>query len=156
MLAHLRHDPTTGHHSLHASAPLRQGHVLSPFSAMEVMDQPTRFTLQLDGNTHILLSPEPLWYCNHSCAPNIFFDTEAMEVVCLEDIAEGEELRFFYPSTEWSMAEPFACFCGAPGCLGRISGAADLPDEVLEKYRLNHFVVNKWLERQGQKVTREV
>jgi hypothetical protein len=123
---------------------------------MEVLDHPTRFTLQLDEVTHILLSPEPLWYCNHSCDPNIFFDTEAMEVVCLRDIAEGEELRFFYPSTEWSMAEPFACFCGGPGCLGRISGAADLPDEVLERFRLNNYVVNKWLERQGQKVEREV
>jgi hypothetical protein len=32
----------------------------------------------------------------------------------------GDELRCFYPSTEWAMAEGFDCKCGAPECLGFI------------------------------------
>jgi hypothetical protein len=154
MLAHLYRDPQTGHHSLRATAPLRKGEVLCPFSALEWLDHATRFTLQLDEERHILLSPEPLWYTNHSCSPNIFFDTERMEVVCLQDIREGEELCFFYPSTEWAMAEPFKCVCGKPECLGWISGAVDLPDEVLERYELCAYVVKKWEQRKRQNVQR--
>lgn len=147
MLASLRPDPATGHQSLYATGPLREGQVLCVFSASAVLEQPTRFTLQVDEGRHILLSPEPLWYTNHSCDPNIFFDTGAMEVVCLRDIAPGEELRFFYPSTEWTMAEPFDCICGSPGCLGRIGGASSLTDEVLGRYRLTPYVQKKWVQR---------
>jgi hypothetical protein len=149
MLASLHQDPATGHRSLHAAAPLPVGHVLCVFSAEDVLDHPTRFTLQIDEGKHILLRPEALWYTNHSCSPNIFFDTETMEVVCLRDVAQGEELAFFYPSTEWSMAEPFECRCGAPGCLHNISGAFALPDVVLGRYRLTEYVRRKWAERAG-------
>jgi hypothetical protein len=147
MLADLRQDPVTGHKSIHAISSMDKGQVLSPFSYSEVLTEPTRFTLQLEEGRHILLSPEWLWYCNHSCSPNIFFDTEAMEVVCLEPIAVGEEFRFFYPSTEWSMAEPFDCGCQAPNCLHSIKGAAYLSDDVLKAYRLNPYIRDKWLKR---------
>lgn len=147
MLANLYQDPVTGHHSLRATASLLKGQVFCAFSAADNLGHPTRFTLQVDEGRHILLSPEPLWYINHSCVPNIFFDMDAMEIVCLADISPGEELRFFYPSTEWSMAEPFDCLCGSPNCLGRISGASGLSDEVLEGYRLTPYVRKKWMER---------
>jgi hypothetical protein len=151
MIGKLIQDPVSGHKSLLAAEPLTKGQILCSFSSSEVMENPTRFTLQLSEHRHILLSPQLLWFINHSCAPNIFFDTSAMEVVCLEDIEEGEELCFFYPSTEWSMAEPFNCLCGAPGCLGRSSGAIDLTDEALESHRLTFYVRKKWSERQGIK-----
>ena len=147
MLADLYADPTTGARSLRATADLAPGQTLCTFSAGDILNHPTRFTLQLDEDRHILLSPEPLWYTNHSCAPNVFFDTEAMAVVILAPVAPGDELRFFYPSTEWSMAEPFDCACGSPNCLGRISGAAALPDSILERYRLTPHVARKWRER---------
>lgn len=147
MLADLYIDPDTGARSLRATAPLKPGHAVCTFSASEVLNHPTRFTLQLDETRHILLSPEPLWYTNHSCAPNVFFDTETMELMVLSPVGPREELRFFYPSTEWTMAEPFDCNCGAPNCLGRISGAAALSDEVLARYRLTPYVTRKWRER---------
>ncbi|TDX01505.1 SET domain-containing protein-lysine N-methyltransferase [Dinghuibacter silviterrae] len=150
MLASLHQDPATGHRSLRATAPLHEGQVLCVFSAEDVLDHPTRFTLQIDEGKHILLHPEALWYTNHSCSPNIFFDTETMEIVCLRDVAAGEELAFFYPSTEWRMAEPFDCHCGNPGCLHRISGASVLPNEVLQRYRLTAYVQRKWAERAGR------
>lgn len=31
----------------------------------------------------------------------------------LRDIQPGDELSFFYPSTEWEMAQGFECKCGA-------------------------------------------
>jgi len=41
----------------------------------------------------------------------------------------GDELTFFYPSTEWDMAQPFDCLCGAPTCRGRISGAKAMGEQ---------------------------
>ena len=38
-----------------------------------------------------------------------------MRLTALRPISEGDELTFFYPSTEWAMAEPFECGCGAAG-----------------------------------------
>lgn len=62
-------------------------------------------------------------------------------------IKEGEELRFFYPSTEWSMVQPFPCSCGASSlsttggpCLGEIRGAKDIKTEVLERYWLSDHI----------------
>ena len=58
------------------------------------------------------------------------------------DPARGEsyELVYFYPSTEWHMAQPFFCACGASDCLGRIDGAARLTDAQLAPYALSPFV----------------
>ena len=38
------------------------------------------------------------------------------------------------------MAEPFLCACGTAACLGAISGAADLPAVVLDRYVLNAHI----------------
>lgn len=45
---------------------------------------------------------------------------------------EGDELTFFYPSTEWDMAQPFDCHCGSENCLGKVRGASELTREELE------------------------
>jgi len=96
-----------------------------------------------------------------------------MTVVAARDLAADDELTFFYPSTEWSMAEPFDCWCGAERvrrglgvlggplvngherspaahrafsvprrrqCLGRISGAADMPVAALARYYINAHI----------------
>jgi hypothetical protein len=44
----------------------------------------------------------------------------------------GEELTFFYPSTEWDMDQGFSCFCGSKACLGYISGAKHMDAAQLE------------------------
>lgn len=48
--------------------------------------------------------------------------------------------QFFYPSTEWHMAQPFDCFCGTPSCRGRIAGARDMPRAQLEGLWLNGHI----------------
>ena len=52
----------------------------------------------------------------------------------------SDEFTFFYPSTEWSMAEQFDCNCGRQTCIGRISGAADLPLGILTRFRLTDSI----------------
>jgi len=54
----------------------------------------------------------------------------------------GDDLCFFYPSTEWGCARPFECLCGAPKevCLGRYGGAQVVPREKLETYYINSYI----------------
>ena len=116
------------------------GEIIINFSAGDILSEPTYLTVQIDIDKHIMLQPEHLQYINHSCDPNVFFDTYAMQVVALRPIKEGDEMTFFYPSTEWDMAQPFTCFCGSEKCLGEIKGAAHINGEVLNNYQLTRFI----------------
>lgn len=57
-----------------------------------------------------------------------------------QGLKEGDELTFFYPSTEWDMAQPFDCLCGASQCRGRITGAKEMKVSVLDDYWLNGHI----------------
>jgi hypothetical protein len=138
--ADVRESLATGHKALFTMQPFQPGQVLCSFSAREILTGPTYLTVQIGANRHITLKPEFLQYMNHSCKPNTFFDTTAMQIICLEVVEPGDELTFFYPSTEWEMAQPFVCQCGQPTCLGSVSGAANLPATVLQQYRLSEFI----------------
>ena len=130
----------TEQQSLHALIHLHPGDKIADFSAGELLATATYLTVQVGQNRHIMLMPKFLQYINHSCDPNVFFDTTKMEVVCLKAIQPGEELRFFYPSTEWEMSQPFVCNCGSRNCLQLINGAAHISDETLATYRLSDFI----------------
>ncbi len=63
-------------------------------------------------------------YMNHACEPTTrILDRE---VIALRDIAPLEGVTFDYNTTEWDMAEPFRCLCGAPSCVGTVRGARHL------------------------------
>lgn len=126
--------------SLHV---FKAGDVIAPFSASTISKEPTYLTVQVGLDKHITLQPEHLQYINHSCEPNVLFDTTLMQLVALKDIEAGDELTFFYPSTEWDMAQPFTCYCGYDNCLGEIKGAAHLPEDILKQYRLTDFIKNE-------------
>ncbi len=81
-----------------------------------------------------------LAHLNHSCEPNVIVDTAKLELRAIRDIGPGEDLTFFYPSTEWHMAQPFQCLCGAPSCIGTVSGARDLTLNVLGEYFINQHI----------------
>lgn len=48
--------------------------------------------------------------------------------------------QFYYPSTEWELAQPFDCTCGTPSCQGRISGAGDMTASQLDGYWLSGHI----------------
>ena len=133
-------NPTTGQKSLLALKHFSPGDVICAFDAGTTLPHANRYTVQIDLNKHITLMPEFLQYVNHSCSPNAFFDTTQMLFICLKEINPGEEFTFFYPSTEWEMAEPFNCHCGSTVCLQTIKGASSIPDETLLKYKLTDFI----------------
>lgn len=136
----IRQNNQTKQKSLHATIPFKKGEVLSLFSAGEVCKAPHYLTVQTGIEQHITLVPQFLQYINHSCDPNVFFDTTSMELIALKDMDENEELSFFYPSTEWDMAQPFYCYCGSNGCLQNIKGAKYLSPEQIKKYALTDFI----------------
>ena len=133
-------DEITLHHSLFAITNFQPGDIICKFGASAILQTPSYLTVQVGINEHICLQPTFLQYINHSCFPNIFFDTTRLIVLCLRPIKPGDELCYFYPATEWDMAQPFQCICGSSNCLGYISGASNLPKEVLSGYQLSDFI----------------
>lgn len=103
----------------------------------ELVSTPTRYSVQLGEHQHLreptngpTPSPDTPWcFLNHACAPNARVDAAARRLVALRDIRRGEEVTFDYLTTEWEMAEPFECGCGAEHCRGRIGGFSLLAAE---------------------------
>ncbi|WP_434047201.1 MULTISPECIES: SET domain-containing protein-lysine N-methyltransferase [Sorangium] len=136
-----------GQRCVRSRAAFAAGDVLQPFGAAAVHDRPDRMTLQLSRDQHIDLEPGFLAFINHSCDPNACFDVELRALVALRPIAPGDEITFFYPSTEWAMASPFACRCGSARCLGRIAGASHATPGVLAEYRLAPHIAGQLAQR---------
>lgn len=131
---------STNQKSLNATTAIKPGEIISKFHAGITQSYATYLTVQTGVDTHITLQPEFLQYINHSCDPNVFFDTASMELICLKPLQPGDELTFFYPSTEWEMSQPFVCNCQSSSCLQLINGAAHLDKSTLQKYRLTDFI----------------
>ena len=85
---------STSQKSLHATVAIEPGDVISKFYAGITQAYATYLTVQTGVATHITLQPEFLQYINHSCNPNVFFNTSSMELVCLKPLKPGDELTF--------------------------------------------------------------
>lgn len=141
--AEIRECVKTGNKSLYATVEFMPGEVISKFSPKEILDLPNYLTLQISDRQHIMLDPEYLQYINHSCTPNVAFNPTDGVVTALRKIEIGEELTFFYPSTEWSMDRGFDCACQSADCRGYIQGAAHLPRNILTQYQLSDYIQKK-------------
>lgn len=91
--------------------------------------QPSRHSVQVGVDLHVAPEGDPpehgFWrYLNHSCDPNAWL--RGRELIALRDIQAREGVSFDYNTTEWDMAEPFACHCGSAACLGTVRGYAHL------------------------------
>ena len=131
-------DDLTGRHVIITRAILA-GEVIVRITGHREVTRADRFTVQVGANAHID-QLGPLTYLNHSCAPNVIFNTTELTLTAICDIAAGEELCFFYPSTEWCMAEPFDCLCGAATCVGVVAGAMALSDDTLSRFFVNRHI----------------
>nr|WP_033262762.1 SET domain-containing protein-lysine N-methyltransferase [Amycolatopsis vancoresmycina] len=109
----------------------------------DVTATPTRYTVQLDAHSHVDMPAGcPLedvldryyWrFMNHACEPTAVI--RGRSVLSLRPIPAWSEITFHYASTEYDMAEPFTCRCGAAGCDGTIQGFRHLPPERRESLR---------------------
>jgi hypothetical protein len=128
-----------GSRGLKTKRGFQKGEVICSIPCTAVHAEPGRYTVQTGPQTHIDVGG--LTTLNHSCDPNLLLDTTHMLVIAARAISPGEELTFFYPSTEWDMAEPFDCQCNSPDCLGTISGAKHLSKKVLKRYYINPHIL---------------
>jgi hypothetical protein len=116
----------------------KKGEVICEIPTAKVIDTANRYTVQIGRDRHTEVGK--LSALNHSCDPNVILDTENLSMVARRDIDVGEELSFFYPSTEWEMDAPFICLCGASNCIHVVAGARFLPLSTLENHYLNRHI----------------
>ncbi|ODA82028.1 hypothetical protein RJ55_00533 [Drechmeria coniospora] len=138
--------------------------------------EPTYATVQIGRDRHMSLNSD-LLYINHSCEPSLvspptrpsfptqlslsgsrvasaYIDTGSMSILAgPKGLRHGDELTYFYPSTEWHMAQPFSCHCGTPACRGTISGARDMTAEQLEGHWLSGHIRDLLAEQQQKTAT---
>lgn len=116
----------------------KKGEIICEIPTEKLFDKANRYTVQIGRDQHTEVGK--LSALNHSCAPNVILDTEHLQMVACRDIEKGEELSFFYPSTEWEMDAPFICLCGASNCIHVVAGARFLPLSTLENHYLNRHI----------------
>ena len=118
-----------------AAHDIRRGEVILRVVG-DPVERPSRHSIQVGRDTH-LAAPADLrprasvarygWrYLNHSCAPNAYL--RGLELIALDDIPARAEITFDYNSTEWELAAPFTCLCGAPCCVGTVRGYRHLDE----------------------------
>lgn len=103
-------------------------------------------TVQVSRDQHVELNCDFL-FVNHSCEPTLEFHVQKTGLAFAIDVRvaarqgadgeaiglqKGDVLTFFYPSTEWEMAQPFDCDCGTATCRKWIAGAKEMGMEKLQ------------------------
>ena len=122
----------------------KKGELICEIPTEKVVDRANRYTVQIGRDRHTEVGK--LSALNHSCDPNVILDTENLRMIARRDIEQGEELSFFYPSTEWEMDAPFICLCGSSNCIHVVAGARFLPLSTLETHYLNRHIREMMIE----------
>lgn len=136
-----------GEIGLFAVGRLKRGAILAParryderrligWAEFKSLDAATRRALKkfCPGSESGYHAPEnlnfihPLWYCNHSCAPNVAYDASG-NLHAVRNISRDEELCFDYSTIDGNPAFRMKCSCGSVNCRGvvryrRVSVAA--------------------------------
>lgn len=131
-------DGACGVHLL-TDRPYSKGELICQIENYQIVTRPTYQTIQIGQSMH-LEELGIIAYMNHSCQPNTLVDTTNLTIRAIREIAPGESLTFFYPSTEWELDRPFVCLCGAPGCVRLVAGAKYLSIDVLRRYFVNQHI----------------
>ena len=151
VFAERRQKYSNDQNALFAIRSFQPGEIIADFSAGTISSEPTYLTVQVGIDKHITLQPEFLQYINHSCGPNVFFNTTTMQLVALKEVQQEDEMTFFYPSTEWRMTQSFDCYCGSPKCIGKVKGAYYLSLELQSQYRFTDFIQQQLAKKTARK-----
>lgn len=121
----------TGHRRLVTTRPFTTGEEILALDGV-VRSTPTRYSIQVGPDRH-LDDMGPVDATNHRCDPSAFIDfSDPGRIVlrALRDLSRGDEVTIHYCATEYDMASPFDCHCGADACLGRVRGYRYVADAV--------------------------
>lgn len=131
-----------GEYRLVANRPAVAGELLFTIEG-ELTATPNRYTVQIGHDVHVDVPAEFgfeaildqfFWrFMNHSCEPTVFIRDRS--VIALKPVVFGQDITFNYNTTEFDMAEPFACQCGSERCIGRVQGYRHLSDEDRQRLR---------------------
>lgn len=105
--------------------------------------QPSRYSVQIAEGQHLDLAgnygseeifDRYFWrFLNHSCEPNTLIRDQM--VIATHDIARWADVTFDYNTTEFDIAEPFACHCASTNCLKIVKGFKHLTSAQRERLR---------------------
>ncbi|EUC59539.1 galactose-proton symport protein, putative [Rhizoctonia solani AG-3 Rhs1AP] len=130
--------PGSFNSSLRSLVAFKEGQLMAHLIGMTKVPTKTWTSVQcgLGQSDHLELN-STLVYANHSCSPNAIVDVSSIDSSewhfrALKDISPGDNLTFFYPSTEWDMTQAFDCACRETNCLKRIQGAKYLTRKQME------------------------
>lgn len=117
---------------------IAQGSIFHKITDYRLTHSPSFTSVQIAVDLHI----EEIYLSslNHSCVPNVAIDVNKLELWAIREIEAGEELTFFYPSTEWEMSAPFHCLCQSASCLKIIAGAKYCSADLLSQYTLSRHI----------------
>lgn len=91
-----------GGKGLFATKNYSQGEIIHTLTG-EILNYPTRETIHIGNNKHIY--DEYGIYINHSFEPNIIICEN--NIIALNNIQSGDEIKFNYNDSEINMANPF-------------------------------------------------
>ncbi len=130
-------EPAWGPMGMHAIAKrdILEGTPVLKITGLSVKS-PSPSSIQINTCFH-LSAENALWgSIGHSCNPNCAINFNTWTFHSTRKIEDGEELTYDYLTTEWEMAAPFACTCGAKNCHDMISGFKHLPHPRQEEMAL--------------------
>ncbi len=86
-------------------------------------------------------------YMNHSCDPNVWFESDDV-IVARRHISPGEEILYDYAMSEAGASHRLACRCGTSLCRGVVLGSDfQLIPELRERYAghvMSHVAAATW------------
>lgn len=121
-----------------AAADVGVGEVLSDATGLDLLASPDMYSVQVSATEHAECEGTTLAKTNHSCAPNCEAVVSAkgggsIWLRAIEKIQKGDAASFDYDTTEWHMATPFKCACGAVDCRGSVGGFSNASPEQQAK-----------------------
>ncbi|CEL58609.1 hypothetical protein RSOLAG1IB_08685 [Rhizoctonia solani AG-1 IB] len=130
---------------LQSLATFEPGQLITHLTGLTKSPEKTWSSVQCGVEDHIELN-SVFVFMNHSCAPTAIIDLGSpnrseWHIRALQKINPGDELTFFYPSTEWDSPQPFDCRCQAQNCIGYYRGSKYLSRQEVE----NRGYISPWV-----------
>ncbi len=126
---------------LFSTRPYKKGEMVLKLEG-EILDHPTRETVQLGKNKHIRDKSNGV-FMNHSCYPNTTIKHDC--VIAIRDIRFGDEITFDYCETEDKLSNPFICDCCNNLIAGKFSAKERTPDPELSDAKTHNFIFSRRL-----------
>ncbi len=139
---------------LFAGEPLLRGEKILHFKGELYDDENSNVeSMQIDENLFLQSTIGIDDNINHSCDPNAFVKWDSLDVDCLKDIKNGDEITLNYDTFEYDLINmtencSFKCNCGSKNCYKEIKSFKYLPmkEKIKLKPLLSPFILRKFKE----------